>query len=113
MKTPISLQRLADSIGAHIEPLNFKAHGRAMRGWAIVDSDNNELLECEPVYYSNGDRWKIDNKSDKLTGLKYVKTLRGLDRKINIKPGYTGYKFSTLTTGNSGRMLTVGTIVNT
>lgn len=111
MKIPTSIQRLADSIGAFVEPLNFKAHGKSMHGWAIVDADSNELLECEPVYYSNGDRWKIDNRSDKSTGLKYVKSLQGIDRKVNIKAGYTGYKFRSLTTGNNGRMLKTGVIV--
>lgn len=108
MKTPISLQRLADSIGAHIEPLNFKAHGRAMRGWAIVDSDNNELLECEPINRNTPERWILRNRCTDV--LHYVGSIREV-KNLAVKAKWTGYKFRSLTTGSNGRMLKAGVIV--
>lgn len=102
MSTPKSLQQFAAKIGAFVEPLNFRMHGKSLRGWAIVDADNNELAEIEPVYYSNGDRWKVSTHGQ--TALRYLKSLRGID--LPIKPGYTGFKFSGMTSGRAGRIIT-------
>lgn len=92
-KTPKSIERLAATVaGSTIQELSFRMHGRFAHGWAIVDKDQNELIECEPLYYSNGDKWLIKNKC--FNRHFYVKSLRGLDTKCQIQAGHTGYKFS-------------------
>lgn len=92
MKTPKSLLTLAVNVSGSVESINYHTHGQVNKGFAIIDSDNNELLECEPVYYSNGDRWLIRNKCTIPSQLFYVKSLRGL--KTEIKAGRTGYVFN-------------------
>lgn len=108
MKTPKSLQSLADAIGAHIEPLNFNMHGKSFRGWAIVDSDNNELLECEPLNRNVPEKWILRNRCTDI--IHYVKSIREV-KNLAIKTKWTGYKFRSLTTGSNGRMLKPGVIV--
>lgn len=95
MNIPKSIQRLADIHGCRVEVLRFKAHGQSQKGYAIVDNDNNELLEVEPVRYSNGDRWLVRNKCLEACTAKsreYIKTLQYFT--AEIKPMHTGFKFS-------------------
>jgi hypothetical protein len=96
MKTPKSLLQLADQVGGTVEPLTYRhaGNGSYSRGFAVVDSDNNELLECEPVHISTGRRWLVKNKCD--SSHKYVSSLRGLT--AEIKPGHTGYRFRRVAT---------------
>jgi hypothetical protein len=91
MKTPKSLLQLAEPFGGTVEILTFRdgRNDTYHTGFAVVDKDGNELLTCEPVWYSNGDRWHVHNKCSRR--LTYVKTLRGL--KADIKPGNTGFRF--------------------
>lgn len=105
MRTPKTLQAIADTAKAFVEPLKFD---RIKRGWAIVDSDNNELMEIAPVHYSNGDRWKVIDRTDSRPSLKYYKSIRQI--KAALKPGWTGYKFRSMTTGNKGRIQKEGAI---
>lgn len=89
-RIPKSLIALAASIGARVEVLSFRMHGRFQTGFAVVDSDNNELLVLEPVSYSNGDRWLVKNNCIERP-ITYVKDLRGFT--ADIKPMHTGFKF--------------------
>lgn len=95
MKAPNSLQKLADSAPAWIEVIRFNAHGQSLKGYAIVDADGNELLECEPIHYSNGDRWKVinrhQNETRDLPAIYYYKSLAGIHKKQTIKPGINGH----------------------
>lgn len=110
MKTIKSLEALADSVGGFVERIKFKAHGQFQYGYAIVDADNNELLEAEPVHYSNGDRWKIHNRTTPgRIDMFYAKSLRSLENETTLKAGYTGYRFVGLTKG--GNVLKHGAIV--
>ncbi len=93
MRTAKSLLHLAESVNGRVEQLSFRFNGVFQTGYAIVDSDNNELLTLEPVHYSNGDRWLVNNHcAERIT---YVKSLRGLT--ADIKPMHTGYKFGAVT----------------
>lgn len=92
MKAPKSLIELAATVDGSIHSINYRAHGQVSKGWVIVDKDRNELLEVEPVYYSNGDRWIVRNKT--FNRHFYVKSLRYLHTKCQIQAGYTGYKLS-------------------
>lgn len=109
MKTPKSLEKLAEAAGLFIEPLKFYATmgGPTKKGFAIVDKDNNEIAEIEPVFYRNGDRWKISNRSDEAPSLSYLKSLKGIDKKFTgkLKAGHTGYKFRTMTTNPKCRTI--------
>lgn len=102
MRTPKSLQLLADKFNLFIEVLIFHANGQSSKGFALVDSDSNEIVEIEPVWYSNGDRWKINVRGQ--SGLIYVKSLRNL--KLELKAGHTGWKFTSLT--SQGNVLKSG-----
>lgn len=83
--------------------------GPTKKGFAIVDADSNELLEIEPVFYSNGDRWKIVNRTDERPGILYAKSLKGIDKKVGtLRPGWTGYKFSAQTSGRNGKLTAAG-----
>ena len=90
MKT---LQVLAAQVGGSVVNLRFRSNGKFQKGYAIIDADKNELLTCEPCYYSNGDRWLVHNRCEGgLKGVYYVSDLRKLKTQ-QIKPGFTGYKF--------------------
>jgi hypothetical protein len=65
-----------------------------MTGFAIVDQDDNELLEIEPMYNRSSGRWLVKNKCTIPSGMHYAKTLRGF--KADIKPMHTGYKFTSI-----------------
>ena len=67
------------------------------------ESTPEELAEIEPVFFSNGDRWKVRNRSKQ--EIIYVKTLGGLDRKVSLTAGYTGFKFRAVTIGRVGRLV--------
>lgn len=109
MRTPKILEKFAQIHGMFIEHLVFD---KTNKGFVIVDADNNEILEIAPVYYSNGDRWKLNARGE--TGLLYLKSLRQLFRDgkpvLNLKQGWTGFKFTSLTTGGKGRLLPYGII---
>lgn len=110
MKTSKSLQSLADSINCFIELVKFTGNGQTKIGFVIVDSDNNELLELEPVNYSNGDKWKAINKTVETHRLTYHKSLKGIHKAITLKPGYTGYKWIGLTHGPNGKQSKTGIV---
>jgi hypothetical protein len=100
-----SLELLALAIdGGRIELLRFRDQvGKYHLGFAIVDKDNNELLEIEPVHYSNGDRWKLNNRCEG-GRIAYAKTMRGAHRLVlsqPFKPGLTGFKFNTSVNGRT------------
>jgi hypothetical protein len=92
MRIPKSLLSLAAKVNGTVELLRYHAHGQVNNGFAIVDADSNELLEIEPVYYSNGDRWLIRNKCTIPSNSFYRKSLRGFT--TDIKAGRTGYVFT-------------------
>lgn len=108
MRIPKSIQRIADNKGLFIEALKFRDQaGKYKTGFCIVDSDSNELAEFEPINQL-GDKWKITVKGSE-GFIKYVKSLRSV-KALPIKPGITGYRFNSLTTGKNGRILNYGTI---
>lgn len=91
MRTPKSLLALAEPFGGTVEILTFRdgRNDSYHTGFAVVDQEGNELLTCEPVSYSNCDRWSVHNKcTQRLT---YAKTMRGL--KADIKAMHTGFTF--------------------
>lgn len=110
MRASKSLQMLAGSINCFIELVKFTGNGQTKIGFVIVDADNNELLELEPVNYSNGDKWKAINKTVETNRLTYYKSLKGIDKAITLKPGYTGYKWTSLTHGRNGQQSKTGIV---
>lgn len=108
MKTPKSIQRIADNKGLFVEILKFRNQiGKFKTGYCIVDADSNELCEFEPINQL-GDKWKI-TVMGKGGFVKYVKSLRSI-KALPVRPGYTGYKFRSLVSGPNGRMLSYGAI---
>lgn len=85
MTAPKTLKKMADNVGGIVVNLSFGSR----KGYCIIDSERNELLTCEPVNYSNGDRWLISNKCNQ--SYSYCKSIRNVHNQ-SIKPGYTGFR---------------------
>jgi hypothetical protein len=100
MKIPKSIIELAQQINCFTEKITFKYQGIKLdrSGWIICDADNNELMEMQPVYNPYGDKWKVINRvTSKMAYLKSLRQLKTHSISEGLKPGLTGYKFTSLT----------------
>lgn len=89
-----NLDLLAESKGCKVIKIGYKFQGISLKrkGFDVVDGWNSILISIEPIHYTNGDRWLVNNYC---TGKQiYLKNLAYIKNQI-ITPGMqTGYKLS-------------------
>lgn len=93
-----NLKNDIEALGFEFHEIKYRAHGGSSTGFVITDADKNELIEVEPVHYSNGDRWMVKDKQTYPNewpthrGLYYLKKLKGFAKNIQLKAGHTGFR---------------------
>lgn len=99
---PKSLDSFAYSKGLRVEVLKYKFNGKTFKGYSLVDSKNNEIVEIEPrqVEYDK-DKWIVAIRRGASDGyvstIIYAKSIEDAIKKMknkDISPRRTGYKFS-------------------
>ena len=88
MKTLIAF---ANAHGLKVARIRYTAHGKTQIGYDLVRPTQEKgvsdiIVQIVPVWYSNGDRWKVVMKTAQSNvGLMWIKSLRGINK---IKPEF-------------------------
>lgn len=114
-----ALLRKLENSGLFLENIRFHSNGQTAKGYAIIDADNNEVGTLEPVNVSRyeGRRnyvttvtrvkcWKVTNRHAHT--VRYYRDSRVIAAFEIFISGFTGFKFSALTSGKNCRILSYG-----
>lgn len=98
---PISLETFASSRNLRVVELRFghRSSGAKQKGYALIDSDKNEIVTIEPSF-SSTNKWRAyvrkigENRDYYISGKTISDIIKHMKSDKNIGPGWTGYKYS-------------------
>jgi hypothetical protein len=98
---PKSLENFARQRALSVEILKFRGYGKTYKGYALVDSQDNEIVELEPTNFKyDENKWQISIKGRASEGYRgqliYAKTISEAVKKMersDVAPRNTGFKF--------------------